>query len=44
MILPKGIYSNETALYIHDLTDKFPYTVWMNFPVRILHMILERMD
>lgn len=32
-ILPKGIYSNETALYIHDLTDKFPYTVWMNFPV-----------
>jgi predicted transcriptional regulator of viral defense system len=33
MILPKGIYSNETALYLHDLTDKFPYTVWMNFPV-----------
>lgn len=33
MILPKGIFSNETALYIHDLTDKFPYTVWMNFPV-----------
>lgn len=31
-ILSKGIYSFETALYLHDLTDKFPYKVFMSFP------------
>ena len=31
-ISPKGIYSYETALYLHDLTDKFPYEIYMTFP------------
>ena len=29
---PKGIFSNETALYLHNLTDRTPSSYTMTFP------------
>jgi predicted transcriptional regulator of viral defense system len=28
----KGIFSNETALYLHDMTDRTPHTYTLTFP------------
>jgi predicted transcriptional regulator of viral defense system len=31
VILGRGVYSFETALFLHDLSDKYPYQVQMSF-------------
>ncbi|MCL1949498.1 MAG: hypothetical protein FWF59_07180 [Turicibacter sp.] len=33
LMLPKGVFAFETALYLHQLTDRYPYEIHLSFPM-----------